>query len=187
MTPSHDIHLGAAALLLGTIHLPSPSTFHPPPSTPSSPRAITRALISTSGLCAVQIHGVMKVGNESGLGQCFVCHSMNQSQGEKCVDLNLTAFNVPVEDCAPDYCLVRRYKYAIHNDTQKWHTWAVRRNCTDECHPGCVLMGQRTKIHICTSCCTTHLCNVGDQAPSALGPQRLLLLPSLVAVTLLGT
>ena len=49
---------------------------------------------------------------------------------------------------------VRRYSFTrIERNGSQWmHFWGLRRYCAKQCEPGCVVMGQRTKIHVCTNC-----------------------------------
>ena len=64
---------------------------------------------------------------------------------------------------------VKRYSYLISdgnftNQPVK-RLWSVQRNCTSKCEPGCIVIGERTKLYACTVCCATHKCNTMDGAP----------------------
>ncbi|VVC95017.1 unnamed protein product [Leptidea sinapis] len=59
---------------------------------------------------------------------------------------------------------VKRFSYttSTENSTTALKMWALERNCTKHCEPGCIVIGERTKLYACTSCCTTSLCNYGS-------------------------
>lgn len=64
---------------------------------------------------------------------------------------------------------VKRYSYSIINGNTTsqpvTRLWSLQRNCTSKCEPGCIVIGERTKLHACTVCCGTYLCNTMDGAP----------------------
>lgn len=37
----------------------------------------------------------------------------------------------------------------------------MERKCTSNCESGCIIIGERTKLFACTSCCNTSYCNSG--------------------------
>ena len=45
--------------------------------------------------------------------------------------------------------------------------WSVERQCAMTCDPGCLTVGERTKIIKCVSCCSQDLCNFGDGAATS--------------------
>nr|XP_032512597.1 uncharacterized protein LOC116766677 isoform X2 [Danaus plexippus plexippus] len=63
-------------------------------------------------------------------------------------------------------CMVKRFSYTTSNEnsTTALKMWALERNCTKHCEAGCIVIGERTKLYACTSCCTTSLCNYGSGA-----------------------
>jgi len=65
-------------------------------------------------------------------------------------------------------CSVRKFAFSVSNGTghAPMKTFAVKRNCTaeDKCVPGCVVMGERTRIYVCSTCCKKDLCNTGNDA-----------------------
>lgn len=65
---------------------------------------------------------------------------------------------------------VKRYSFttSTENSTTPPKMWAIERNCTKHCEPGCIVIGERTKLYACTSCCTTSLCNYGSGAQQRL-------------------
>lgn len=50
--------------------------------------------------------------------------------------------------------------------TGKPKLWLLQRNCTKSCEPGCIVVGERTKLYSCTTCCETSLCNSGSGSES---------------------
>ncbi|XP_072940032.1 uncharacterized protein [Epargyreus clarus] len=78
---------------------------------------------------------------------------------------NDTAF---IHKCSNDRrtCMVKRFGYTTSNEnyTTALLMWALERNCTKHCEPGCIVIGERTKLYSCTSCCTSSLCNYGSGA-----------------------
>lgn len=56
---------------------------------------------------------------------------------------------------------VKRYSYTTSNEnsTSVQRMWSIERNCTNKCEPGCITIGERTKLYACTSCCDTSFCN----------------------------
>ena len=66
---------------------------------------------------------------------------------------------------------VKRYSYSIINGNTTSppvkRLWSLQRNCTNKCEPGCIVIGERTKLYACTVCCGTYLCNtMNDGAPT---------------------
>jgi len=122
---------------------------------------------------------------------CHVCHSATDGN---CSDFtSLSSFSVPAgfdEDEAHHFrenrlqdgshgfphkckhensvCMVRKFAFSQSNGTghSGMKTFAVKRNCTEKkkCENGCVVMGERTRIYVCSTCCTTPLCNIGNGA-----------------------
>ncbi|CAG9795127.1 unnamed protein product [Diatraea saccharalis] len=96
---------------------------------------------------------------------CYRC--LAEVPEDKCADLrpNNSAL---VHKCHNDrrVCMVKRFSYTTSNEnsTTALKMWALERNCTKHCEPGCIIIGERTKLHACTSCCTTSLCNYDSSA-----------------------
>merc|ERR1712071_51875 len=97
---------------------------------------------------------------------CHVCHSFTNESS--CVHL---ADNSPYfsEPCVGLHmsCMVKRFSYT-ENATSPSSIWSVERNCTSKCQPGCLMLGERTKLYVCTSCCSEPLCNDGNAGLSSL-------------------
>ncbi|KAH0944880.1 hypothetical protein HN011_004507 [Eciton burchellii] len=93
---------------------------------------------------------------------CYHCDTMED--GEKCSNLsgNYSAFEYK---CMDDkrICMVKRVSYStsIENLTSMPQTWSLERHCTNKCEPGCIVIGERTKLYACTACCESDLCNTG--------------------------
>ena len=63
--------------------------------------------------------------------------------------------------------------------------WGLERNCTNKCEPGCIVIGERTKLYSCTSCCEKSLCNTGTARAADLSLKELEFLLALVLQILL--
>lgn len=51
--------------------------------------------------------------------------------------------------------------------------WAIERNCTNKCEPGCIVIGERTKLYACTACCEKSLCNTGKGTANDLQKRQI--------------
>jgi len=98
---------------------------------------------------------------------CHVCHSF--VEGSKCIHLasNSSTFSTPCHDNQTS-CMVKRFSYT-ENATSPSSIWSIERNCSSKCEPGCLILGERTKLYVCTSCCSQPSCNVGNGSFSHLG------------------
>ncbi|KAL1491581.1 hypothetical protein ABEB36_012156 [Hypothenemus hampei] len=89
---------------------------------------------------------------------CHRCDSM--ADGEHCsnVSENHTQLH---HKCSKEQkkCLVRRISMSTSTEeiTGKPSVWLVQRNCTENCEPGCIVIGERTKLHSCITCCDEHI------------------------------
>lgn len=93
---------------------------------------------------------------------CHMCESFIDD--DECVHLapNSSTFSTPCKDNQIS-CTVKRYTFTI-NATSAPQLWSVSRNCSSECEPGCLIIGERTKLRVCTSCCDQPDCNRGNRA-----------------------
>ena len=49
------------------------------------------------------------------------------------------------------------------NFTLSQRLWSLERKCSHQkCEPGCLVIGERTKLHSCISCCNESLCNTNN-------------------------
>ncbi|XP_076375480.1 uncharacterized protein LOC117219454 isoform X1 [Megalopta genalis] len=100
---------------------------------------------------------------------CYQCDTMED--GERCSNLtgNYSAFE---HKCTGDKrtCMVKRFSYttSTENSTSSPQTWSTERNCTSKCEPGCIVIGERTKLYACTACCEQSFCNIGTGAAERL-------------------
>ncbi|KAG7208430.1 hypothetical protein KM043_014660 [Ampulex compressa] len=100
---------------------------------------------------------------------CYQCDTMDD--GEKCANLtgNYSAFE---HKCTDDkrICMVKKFSYttSTENSTSSPQTWSMERNCTNKCEPGCIVIGERTKLYACTACCEKSFCNVGTGTANEL-------------------
>ncbi|CAG9864124.1 unnamed protein product [Phyllotreta striolata] len=97
---------------------------------------------------------------------CFKCDTM--LNGDKCLDLegNDTYMH---HKCSKEQrkCQVRRISMSTSTDevTGKPKLWLLQRNCSESCEPGCIVIGERTKLHSCITCCDErNYCNDGSGA-----------------------
>ncbi|XP_048260912.1 uncharacterized protein LOC125384871 isoform X2 [Bombus terrestris] len=100
---------------------------------------------------------------------CHQCDTMED--GERCANLtgNFTTFG---HKCTGDKrtCMVKRFSYTTStgDSMSSPQTWSVERKCTDKCDSGCIVVGERTKLSACTTCCEKSFCNIGTGAPNDL-------------------
>lgn len=62
---------------------------------------------------------------------------------------------------------VRRISVSTSTDeiTGKPKLWLLLRDCSEICEPGCIVIGERTKLHSCITCCDeSNYCNAGNDA-----------------------
>nr|CAD7572201.1 unnamed protein product [Timema californicum] len=78
---------------------------------------------------------------------------------------------------------VKRFSYttSTENTTSVPRMWSLERNCTEKCEPGCIVIGERTKLYACTSCCVDSLCNTDKGSASSLPRHTLLVFAALVS------
>lgn len=94
---------------------------------------------------------------------CYSCHSMED--GDICIE-NITAnYSSFMKKCKDDeyICMVKKFSYttSTENATSGPKMWSLERRCTAQCESGCIVIGERTKLYACTSCCNTSYCNSG--------------------------
>ncbi|CAH2265541.1 uncharacterized protein LOC120626371 [Pararge aegeria] len=96
---------------------------------------------------------------------CYKCRA--EVPDDKCADLRQNSSSL-IHKCMNEkrICMVKRFSYttSTENSTTALTMWALERNCTKNCEPGCIVIGERTKLYSCTSCCATSLCNYGSGA-----------------------
>lgn len=83
-------------------------------------------------------------------------------------------------------CMVKRFSYttSTENATSGPKMWSLERRCTNSCMSGCIVIGERTKLYACTSCCNTSYCNSGRGSGShRMSPHN----PAAAMVALLAT
>lgn len=101
---------------------------------------------------------------------CFYCHTLDH--GDSCKNINST-FNASLHSkeltaqCSPGdkYCTSRRFSFSLNGTDSK--VWMMERNCSGQCTNECIITGDRSKLHLCTSCCQVDLCN-SDNGASAI-------------------
>ncbi|KAJ1521964.1 hypothetical protein ONE63_002295 [Megalurothrips usitatus] len=96
--------------------------------------------------------------------RCYVCESMDPLYGHSCVHAPTTLkFEKRCRDDAR-ICMTKRFSYttSTENATSEPRLFSMERNCTAKCEPGCIIIGERTKLYACTECCESNLCNTGN-------------------------
>lgn len=70
---------------------------------------------------------------------------------------------------------VKKFSYttSTENSTSSPKLWSLERNCTNKCEPGCIVIGERTKLYSCTTCCETSLCNIGTGTANELTMKKI--------------
>uniref|UniRef100_A0A1B0A9C7 Snake toxin/toxin-like domain-containing protein n=1 Tax=Glossina pallidipes TaxID=7398 RepID=A0A1B0A9C7_GLOPL len=101
---------------------------------------------------------------------CYDCNTMDQ--GDLCVDILKLNMSGLLKKCTGDdfICMVKRFSYttSTENQTSAPKMWSLERRCTGTCESGCIVIGERTKLYACTSCCESSKCNVGKGSSSAV-------------------
>ncbi|KAG1658554.1 Calcium uptake protein 1, mitochondrial [Nymphon striatum] len=84
---------------------------------------------------------------------CVHCHTL--TSGENCVILPNDTKEMPKRHCVgkENYCMVKRLSYYSNQEDKPKKLWALERNCSAKCVDGCVVIGERTKLFVCTTCC----------------------------------
>ncbi|KAL0123822.1 hypothetical protein PUN28_005981 [Cardiocondyla obscurior] len=120
---------------------------------------------------------------------CYQCFTMDHY--EKCINLTGNTGNSSTfkHKCTDDrrICMVKRFSYttSTENSTSPPVTWSIERSCINKCEPGCIVIGERTKLYTCTSCCETNLCNNGTGTANDLTIKEVDLLLALVLQAIL--
>ncbi|XP_014220219.1 uncharacterized protein LOC106648066 [Trichogramma pretiosum] len=96
---------------------------------------------------------------------CYQCDSIGE--GDSCFFLNITGNDTSLaQKCKDDrrICMVKRFSYttSTENSTSQPKMWGMERNCTNKCEEGCIVIGERTKLYACTTCCEKNYCNTGN-------------------------
>ena len=145
---------------------------------------------SSSYQTTLTTHSLRKTPSAQAKGQelwCYSCDSMED--GDLCTDFTNNNNSNLFKKCKPDeyFCTVKRISYTIttENATTPPRMWSLQRQCSSSCGKGCIVIGERTKLFACTSCCESSLCNVGQGgAFSLLGAVNVFLITPLAALAL---
>ncbi|XP_050075630.1 uncharacterized protein LOC126563063 [Anopheles maculipalpis] len=94
---------------------------------------------------------------------CYSCNATDD--GEACIELSSGNNASYVKKCNPEefICMVKQFSYttSTENSTSTPKLWSLERRCISSCEAGCIIIGERTKLYACTSCCEKSLCNTG--------------------------
>ncbi|XP_063237891.1 uncharacterized protein LOC134539635 [Bacillus rossius redtenbacheri] len=123
-------------------------------------------MLAACGLVGCQllakVHQTYAAAEKANDLSCYTCHAMDTESA--CLDLvgNMSGL---VTKCQGENrtCMVKRFSYttSTENSTSAPHMWSLQRNCSERCEPGCIVIGERTKLYACTACCFEPLCNNG--------------------------
>ncbi|XP_029167824.1 uncharacterized protein LOC114938181 isoform X2 [Nylanderia fulva] len=143
----------------------------------------------TSGQLSMKEHRTQAASEKANDLWCYQCFTMED--GEKCINLTGNTGNSSTfrHKCTDDkrICMVKRFSYTLstENSTSTEQTWSVERNCTNKCEPGCIVIGERTKLFACTACCETDMCNNGNGTANDLTIKEIDFLLALVLQAIL--
>ncbi|XP_059489039.1 uncharacterized protein LOC132204516 [Neocloeon triangulifer] len=144
-------------------------------------------LHATSGQLLGREHKTYAASERANNLTCFSCGTMED--GENCANLPPNSSYVSqnfVRKCPDEMriCIVKRISYttSTENSIADPKMWSLERNCSSRCEPGCIVIGERTKLYACTHCCDTPMCNVG-KATACRRPAANLLLLMLAALS----
>lgn len=117
---------------------------------------------------------------------CYHCDTMNSESRDRCVDLPGNTSDQHLQ-CKEErkMCMVRRISLqtSTENTTSAPSLWLLQRNCTKHCEAGCIIIGERIKLHSCTTCCDENFCNSGNKAGGLrIGTSMLFLMMFLTTV-----
>ncbi|XP_058125026.1 uncharacterized protein LOC131293952 [Anopheles ziemanni] len=94
---------------------------------------------------------------------CYSCNATDD--GEACIELSSGNNASYVKKCNTEefICMVKQFSYttSTENSTSTPKLWSLERRCISSCEAGCIIIGERTKLYACTSCCEKSLCNTG--------------------------
>ncbi|XP_011504662.1 PREDICTED: uncharacterized protein LOC105367592 [Ceratosolen solmsi marchali] len=100
---------------------------------------------------------------------CYQCDTIGE--GESCINVTGNHSSL-IQKCKDDKrtCMVKRFSYttSTENSTSVPMMWGLERNCTNKCEPGCIVIGERTKLYACTACCVKSFCNNGTGTANEL-------------------
>lgn len=123
--------------------------------------SVYRAPLAVVVAAAVVAVGVV-ARQQQGPLTCWSC--LAHTQGSDCFELDYENMTL-TKMCNLEevFCMVNRIWYVVEVGAEA-RNLSVNRTCATDCSPSCVVIGDRTKIHSCTSCCTTSYCNIGSSA-----------------------
>ncbi|XP_043271770.1 uncharacterized protein [Venturia canescens] len=124
---------------------------------------------------------------------CYQCNTMEDEEGCKTLEGNHSSLMTKCKD-DKRICIVKRFSFttSTENSTSEPRMWALERNCTNKCEPGCIVIGERTKLYACTACCEKSFCNTGKGTAADLTGREIgfflaLILQVVLTITLYPT
>ncbi|CAL1682337.1 unnamed protein product [Lasius platythorax] len=145
--------------------------------------------LTSAGQLSMKEHRTQAASEKANDLWCYQCFTMDDD--EKCINLTGNTGNSSTfrHKCTDDkrICMVKRFSYTLstENSTSMPQTWSVERNCTNKCEPGCIVIGERTKLYACTACCETDMCNNGTGTANDLTIKEIDFLLALVLQAIL--
>ncbi|ODN01029.1 hypothetical protein Ocin01_05649 [Orchesella cincta] len=101
---------------------------------------------------------------------CHVCHSESSADCFNFTESGENFEGFPQTcDSGDTMCVVKKFAFTStygNGTTSPMKTFSIKRNCSKKCEDGCVVMGERTRLYVCSQCCSTPLCNVGSGSSS---------------------
>lgn len=77
--------------------------------------------------------------------------------------------SIRIRPCLEDenFCsIISVVKLEFVQDNLYSKFWALERNCSKSCNTGCMLIGERVRLRVCSQCCRSANCNIGSGASS---------------------
>ncbi|XP_053213441.1 uncharacterized protein LOC128396837 [Panonychus citri] len=91
------------------------------------------------------------------------CYSCSSLEDPYCLNVSNTTQEYLSRECQSKEksCSVTRIEYEKSDHTGTIF-WALERKCSSSCIQGCIILGERTRLHYCSSCCSDDLCNTNS-------------------------
>lgn len=113
-------------------------------------------------LC-VPFNGVRKIEEKNPQKTIKTPNLFYRDNGDMCVENITSNYSSFLKKCKDDefICMVQKFSYttSTENVTSSQMLWSLERKCTSTCEAGCIVIGERTKLYACTSCCRSSYCN----------------------------
>ncbi|XP_015784254.1 uncharacterized protein LOC107361841 [Tetranychus urticae] len=93
------------------------------------------------------------------------CYSCSSLEDPYCLNVTNATQDYLSKECRSKekMCSVTRIEYE-NSDHTGTVFWALERKCSSSCIQGCIILGERTRLHYCSSCCSDDLCNTNSMS-----------------------